>query len=201
MLIISFPHNPTTMVVDLSFFEHLVDFAKEHRLMVVHDFAYGDIVFDGYRAPSFLQAKGAKDVGVEFFSLSKSYNMPGWRVGFGVGNASMLAALARLKSYFDYGVFQPVQIASIIALNEDQRCVHETAEIYRRRRDTLVHGLKRIDGRSRSPRDHVRLRDSEAFKKWGLWNSQSCSCRKGRLGLSLESGSASTGGICEVCPG
>src|SRR4030042_6591411 len=125
MLIISFPHNPTTKVVDLNFFENLVDFAKDHHMMIVHDLAYGDIVFDGYRAPSLLQVKGAKDVGVEFFSLSKSYNMPGWRVGFALGNAEMLAALARLKSYFDYGVFQPIQIAAIIALNEDQNCVRE----------------------------------------------------------------------------
>ncbi|HSB04073.1 MAG TPA: alanine transaminase [Thermodesulfobacteriota bacterium] len=144
MLIVSFPNNPTTRVVDLDFFERLVDFAKEHRLMIVHDLAYGDIVFDGYRAPSLLQVKGAKDIGVEFFSLSKSYNMAGWRVGFACGNAQMLAALARLKSYFDYGVFQPVQIAAIIALNEDQRCVQETAEVYRKRRDTLINGLKRV---------------------------------------------------------
>ncbi len=128
MIILSFPHNPTTMVVDLNFFEDLVAFAKEHHLMIVHDLAYGDIVFDGYKAPSLLQVKGAKDVGVEFTSLSKSYNMPGWRVGFAVGNAEMLAALARLKSYFDYGVFQPVQIAAIIALNEDQSCVQQTVE-------------------------------------------------------------------------
>jgi alanine-synthesizing transaminase len=156
MLIVSFPHNPTTKVVDLEFFGKLVDFAKEHRLMIVHDFAYADIVFDGYRAPSLLQVKGAKDVGVEFFSLSKSYNMAGWRVGFAVGNPHMLAALARLKSYLDYGIFQPVQIAAIIALNgadetdhknglqAQQACVKEIVEIYRSRRDSLVAGLDRI---------------------------------------------------------
>jgi alanine-synthesizing transaminase len=152
MLIISFPHNPTTEVVDIDFFENLVAFAKGHHLMIVHDLAYGDIVFDGYRAPSLLQVKGAKDVGVELFSLSKSYNMPGWRVGFAVGNAEMLAALARLKSYLDYGVFQPVQIASIIALNEDQECVRETVEIYRKRRDTLVNGLRRIGWEIEKPK-------------------------------------------------
>ncbi|MGB9629835.1 MAG: aminotransferase class I/II-fold pyridoxal phosphate-dependent enzyme [Thermodesulfobacteriota bacterium] len=152
MLIISFPHNPTTKVVDLDFFENLVDFAREHHLMIVHDLAYADIVFDGYRAPSLLQVKGAKEVGVEFFSLSKSYNMPGWRIGFAVGNAEMLAALARLKSYFDYGIFQPIQIAAIIALNEDQSCVHETVEIYRKRRDTLINGLKRIGWEVEKPK-------------------------------------------------
>ncbi|OGP79931.1 MAG: alanine transaminase [Deltaproteobacteria bacterium RBG_16_49_23] len=152
MLIVSFPHNPTTKVVNLDFFERLVDFAKDHRLMVVHDLAYADIVFDGYRAPSLLQVKGAKDVGVEIFSLSKSYNMAGWRVGFAVGNPEMLTALARLKSYFDYGVFQPVQIAAIIALNEDQTCVRETSEIYQGRRDTLIHGLKRVGWEIEKPK-------------------------------------------------
>ena len=169
MLIVSFPHNPTTQVVDLDFFERLVGFAKEHRLMIVHDLAYGDIVFDGYRAPSLLQVKGAKDVGVEFFSLSKSYNMAGWRVGFACGNAQMLAALARLKSYFDYGVFQPVQIASIIALNEDQRSVHETAEVYRKRRDVLIHGLKRIGWEIEKPKGtmFVWAAIPKPFKKMG----------------------------------
>jgi alanine-synthesizing transaminase len=152
MLIISFPHNPTTKVVDLNFFENLVDFAKDHHMMIVHDLAYGDIVFDGYRAPSLLQVKGAKDVGAEFFSLSKSYNMPGWRIGFAVGNAEMLAALARLKSYLDYGAFQPIQIAAIIALNEDQGCVREIVEVYRRRRDTLIHGLKRVGWEIEKPK-------------------------------------------------
>ncbi len=169
MLIISFPHNPTTKVVDLDFFEKLVDFAKEHRLMVVHDLAYRDLVFDGYTAPSFLQVKGAKDVGVEFFSMSKSYSMAGWRVGFACGNAHMLAALARLKSYLDYGVFQPVQIASIIALNEDQRPVHETAEIYRKRRDTLINGLKRVGWEIEKPKGtmFVWAEIPKPFKKMG----------------------------------
>jgi alanine-synthesizing transaminase len=152
MLIVSFPHNPTTKVVDLNFFENLVAFARDHQLMIVHDLAYGDIVFDGYRAPSLLQVKGAKDVGVEFFSLSKSYNMPGWRIGFALGNAEMLSALARLKSYFDYGVFQPIQIAGIIALNEDQNCVRETVEAYRKRRDTLINGLRRVGWEIEKPK-------------------------------------------------
>ena len=186
MLIISFPHNPTTKVVDLDFFENLVDFAKDHRLMIVHDLAYGDIVFDGYRAPSLLQAKGAKDVGVEFFSLSKSYNMPGWRVGFAVGNAEMLAALARLKSYFDYGVFQPIQIASIIALNENQECVQETVEIYRRRRDTLIHGLKRVGWEIEKPKGtmFVWAEIPKPFQKMGSVEFSKLLLREGSVAVS-----------------
>ncbi|HEY3277366.1 MAG TPA: aminotransferase class I/II-fold pyridoxal phosphate-dependent enzyme [Syntrophorhabdaceae bacterium] len=144
MLIISFPNNPTTEVVDLEFFDKIVAFAKEHNLMVVHDLAYADLVFDGYRAPSFLQAKGAKDVGVEFYSLSKSYSMPGWRVGFAVGNKEMINALSRIKSYFDYGVFQPIQIASIIALNECDDEVLNIVDRYKGRRDVLCEGLSRF---------------------------------------------------------
>jgi len=143
MLIVSFPNNPTTEVVDIEFFKKLVEFAKEHNLLIVHDLAYADIVFDGYRAPSLLEVPGAKDVGVEFYSLSKSYSMPGWRVGFAVGNRRMIAALTRIKSYFDYGVFQPIQIASIIALNEGDKDVEEIVEKYRRRRDVLCEGLTR----------------------------------------------------------
>ena len=120
--------------------------------MSVHDFAYADLVFDGYRAPSFMQAKGAKDVGVEFFSLSKSYSMPGWRVGFAVGNPKMIRALTRIKSYLDYGIFQPVQIASIIALNSDEGCVKEIVETYCSRRDTLVNGLNRIGWKVEKPK-------------------------------------------------
>jgi alanine-synthesizing transaminase len=144
LLILSFPHNPTTAVVDLEFFKRVVAFAKEHNLIVIHDLAYADLVFDGYQAPSFLQAPGAKDVGVEFFTLSKSYNMPGWRVGFAVGNPRIIAALTRMKSYLDYGMFQPIQIASIIALKGPQDCVEQIVRTYRRRRDVLCNGLNRI---------------------------------------------------------
>jgi alanine-synthesizing transaminase len=144
LLILSFPHNPTTAVVDLEFFKRLVAFAQDHDLIVVHDFAYSDLVFDGYQAPSFLQVPGAKDVGVEFFTLSKSYNMPGWRVGFAVGNRRIIAALTRIKSYLDYGMFQPIQIASIIALNGPQECVQEIVDTYRARRDVLCDGLSRV---------------------------------------------------------
>lgn len=152
MLIISFPNNPTTEVVTLDLFREIAAFAQKYGLMVVHDLAYADLVFDGYRAPSFLQAEGAKEVGVEFFSLSKSYSMPGWRVGFAVGNARMIAALARIKSYFDYGVFQPIQIASIIALNEENGSVEEINEKYRRRRDALCASLSRIGWKVEPPR-------------------------------------------------
>lgn len=141
MLILSFPHNPTTMVVDEDFFKRLVEFALEYKIMVVHDFAYADLTFDGYRAPSFLAVPGAKEVGVEVFSMSKSYSMAGWRVGCAAGNPKMIEALRRLKSYIDYGIFQPVQIASIIALNEDQGCVQEIVDEYRDRRDALCSGL------------------------------------------------------------
>jgi alanine-synthesizing transaminase len=144
IMVLSFPHNPTTATVELDFFQKIADFAREHDILVVHDLAYADIVFDGYKPPSFLQAKGAKDVGVEFYSLSKSYNMPGWRVGFCVGNAETVAALKRVKSYLDYGIFQPIQIASIIALNGPQKCVKQICETYKERRDTLVNGLNRI---------------------------------------------------------
>ncbi|MEE9542402.1 MAG: alanine transaminase [Thermodesulfobacteriota bacterium] len=143
LMILNFPHNPTTICVDGDFFDKVVDFAKEHDMMVIHDLAYADIVYDGYKAPSFLAAKGAKDVGVEFFSLSKSYNMPGWRIGFAVGNPKMIAALTRIKSYLDYGIFQPLQIAAIIALNGPQECVTETCALYKKRRDAMVESFTR----------------------------------------------------------
>jgi alanine-synthesizing transaminase len=144
MLIISFPHNPTGEVVELDFFEKVVAFCKENQILLVHDLAYADITFDGYKAPSLLQVKGAKDIGVELFSMSKSYSMAGWRVGFVCGNRDMVNALTRIKSYLDYGMFQPIQIAAIIALNEDQDCVNEIVEVYRDRRDALISGLNRI---------------------------------------------------------
>jgi len=143
MLILNFPHNPTTEVVDIEFFRKIVDFARDHRMIVVHDLAYADLAFDGYSPPSFLQVPGAREVGIEFFTISKSYNMPGWRVGFAVGNRDLVAALARVKSYMDYGIFQPVQIAAIAALNGPQDCVAETCERYRQRRDVLCEGLER----------------------------------------------------------
>jgi len=169
MLIISYPHNPTTEVVTLDFFQKVVDYAKEHDILVIHDFAYADLVFDGYRAPSFLQAKGAKDVGVEFFSLSKSYSMAGWRMGFCCGNPETVAALKRIKSYLDYGVFQPIQIASIIALNGPDDCVQEIRTTYKERRDALVRGLNRAGWKIPKPKGTMFVwgRIPEKYRKMG----------------------------------
>lgn len=152
LILISFPHNPTTQCVDLNFFKEIVALAARHGTMIVHDFAYADIGFDGYKAPSILEVPGAKDLAVEIYSLSKSFNMAGWRVGFCLGNARLIYALARIKSYLDYGIFQPIQIASIIALRE---CGEETDKIcatYQRRRDVLVKGLNKAGWPVESPR-------------------------------------------------
>jgi alanine-synthesizing transaminase len=144
LLILNFPANPTTQCVDRSFFERLIPLCKDLGIYIVHDLAYADLVFDGYRAPSVLEVPGAKDIAVEFFTLSKSYNMPGWRVGFMVGNAKLVAALGRIKSYFDYGTFTPIQVASIAALEGPQECVAEIVETYKCRRDVLVPGLNKL---------------------------------------------------------
>ena len=144
VVLCSFPHNPTTKVVDLGFFEQLVEFARSRGVMIVHDLAYADLVFDAERAPSLMQVPGARDVGVEFFSMSKSYSMAGWRLAFCVGNKEMVGALTKLKSYLDYGVFQPIQIAGIIALNECPEVPKQIREIYRARRDALCDSLDRI---------------------------------------------------------
>lgn len=141
MLVLNFPGNPTGQCVDLEFFEKVIDIARQNNIWVVHDLAYADIVFDGYMAPSILQVKGAEDIAVEFFSLSKSYNMPGWRVGFMCGNQILVAALARMKSYLDYGMFTPIQVAAIQALEGPQDCVKEIRDMYQRRRDVLCDGL------------------------------------------------------------
>ena len=152
LLLISFPHNPTTTCVDLDFLCQIVRLAREHGTLVVHDFAYADLGFDGYKPPSILQVPGAKEVAVEIFSLSKSYNMAGWRVGFCLGNPKMIAALARIKSYLDYGVFQPVQIASIIALRECEEDTRKICAVYQKRRDVLATGLKRAGWNVEKPR-------------------------------------------------
>jgi alanine-synthesizing transaminase len=144
LLILNFPANPTTQCVDLPFFERIVALCKELGIYIIHDLAYADIVFDGYRAPSILEVPGAKDIAVEFFTLSKSYNMPGWRVGFMVGNKKLVSALGRIKSYFDYGTFTPIQVASIAALEGPQDCVAEIVENYKSRRDVLVPGLNKL---------------------------------------------------------
>jgi len=157
MLLISFPHNPTTTCVDLEFFEKVVRLARENETMIIHDFAYADLGFDGYKPPSILQVEGAKDVAVEIFSLSKSYNMAGWRVGFCLGNRKMIAALARIKSYLDYGVFQPIQIASIIALRECEEDTRKICALYQKRRDVLVTGLNRAKWPVEKPRGSMFL--------------------------------------------
>ncbi|HIE55481.1 MAG TPA: alanine transaminase [Chromatiaceae bacterium] len=144
MLVLNFPGNPTTQCVELDFFEKVVEIAKEHDIWVIHDLAYADIVFDGYRAPSILQVPGAEEIAVEFFSLSKSYNMPGWRVGFMCGNKTLVGALSRIKSYLDYGMFTPIQVAAITALEGPQECVKEIASMYESRRNVLCDGLKNV---------------------------------------------------------
>src|SRR5580700_7538748 len=151
-LIVNFPSNPTTQCVDLPFLARLVALAREYGFHLIHDLAYADIAFDGYKPPSVLEVPGAKDVAVEFFTLSKSYNMPGWRVGFMVGNKKLVSALARLKSYFDYGTFTPIQVASIAALEGPQDCVAQICDTYRRRRDVLVEGLNKAGWQVTSPK-------------------------------------------------
>ena len=152
MMIISYPHNPTTNVVDIDFFRKVIAFAKEHEIFVVHDLAYADLVFDGFKAPSILQVPGAKDVAVELYSMSKGYSMAGWRVGFVLGNQRMVGALTRIKSYLDYGMFQAIQIAATVALNGPYKYVEEAAEIYRRRRDCLIDGMARVGWEIEKPK-------------------------------------------------
>ncbi|MEJ2024572.1 MAG: aminotransferase class I/II-fold pyridoxal phosphate-dependent enzyme [Deltaproteobacteria bacterium] len=186
MLIISFPHNPTGTVVDRAFFEKLVDFCTEHNIMVVHDFAYADLVFDGYEPPSFLQIPGAKDIGVELFSLSKSYSMPGWRIGFCVGNPQIVSALRRIKSYLDYGVFQPIQIAAIIALNGPYDCVQEIVTIYKERRDVLVNGLRRVGWKVEKPKGtmFVWAKIPEPFQEMGSLEFSKMLIAKAKVAVS-----------------
>jgi alanine-synthesizing transaminase len=169
MLIINFPGNPTGQCVELPFFERIVALAREYGIYVVHDLAYADIVFDGYKAPSILQVAGAKDVAVEFFTLSKSYNMAGWRVGFMVGNRDLVYALARIKSYHDYGTFTPIQVASIVALEGPQECVEEIRLKYQRRRDVLVKGLHEAGWMVENPRAamYVWAEIPEAYRAMG----------------------------------
>jgi alanine-synthesizing transaminase len=157
VILISFPHNPTTTCVDLDFFREVIRMARHHGSYLVHDFAYADLGFDGYKPPSILQVEGAKEIAVEIFSMSKSYNMAGWRVGFCLGNAKMIAALARIKSYLDYGVFQPIQIASIIALRECEEDTEKIRALYQHRRDLLVEGLRRAGWPVESPRGSMFL--------------------------------------------
>ena len=175
MLIVGFPSNPTAMCVDLDFFERVVALARRHDIYVVHDLAYADIVFDGYQAPSIMQVPGARDVAVEFFTMSKSYNMAGWRVGFMVGNKDLVHALARIKSYHDYGTFTPIQVASIVALDGPQEAVEEIRLKYQKRRDVMVKGLHDADWMVENPKasmyvwakipDHYKAMGSLEFAK------------------------------------
>jgi alanine-synthesizing transaminase len=169
MLIINFPSNPTAMCVELGFFQRIVALARQHELYVVHDLAYADIVFDDYRAPSIMQVPGARDVAVEFFTMSKSYNMAGWRIGYMVGNRDLVGALARIKSYHDYGTFTPVQVASIVALEGPQDCVEETRLKYQRRRDVLAKGLHEAGWMVDVPRAsmYIWARIPEAYQAMG----------------------------------
>ena len=186
ILVINFPHNPTTAVVDLEFFKKIVAFAKEHDVIVIHDLAYADIAFDGYKAPSFLQVPEAKDVGVEFYTLSKAYNMPGWRVGFCVGNREVVGALAKLKSYLDYGIFQPIQIASTVALNGPQDCVKEVVQRYQNRRNVLVNGLNRIGWSVALPRAtmFVWARIPDPFRHMGSLEFSKLLLREAKVAVS-----------------
>ncbi|RLA80075.1 MAG: alanine transaminase [Deltaproteobacteria bacterium] len=186
MIILNFPHNPTTTVVDLSFFEKVVDFAKEHDILILHDLAYADLTFDGYKAPSILQVPRAKEVAVEFYTLSKSYSMPGWRVGFAVGNSRMIHALARLKSYFDYGMFQPIQIAAIIALRSDDSVVEGIVETYRSRRDVLVRGLKQVGWEVKKPKAtmFVWARIPEPYREMGSLEFSKLLLREAKVAVS-----------------
>ena len=186
MLIISYPHNPTTGVVDIDFFKKIVEFCQEHDMIVLHDFAYADLTFDGYKPPSFLQVPGAKDIGVEFYSMTKSFSMPGWRVGFCVGNREIVAALRRIKSYLDYGIFQPIQIAAIIALTGSYDCVSEIAEVYRKRRDTLISGLGRIGWEIEKPKGtmFVWAKIPEGFSKMGSVEFSKMLIREAKVAVS-----------------
>jgi len=187
MLIINYPHNPTTEVLEgLGFFEKVVAFAKENNVMVIQDFAYADLVFDGYKAPSILQVPGARDVAVEFFSLTKSYSMAGWRVGFCCGNKEMVGALTKIKSYLDYGMFQPIQIASIVALRGPQECVSQHAMTYQSRRDVLIDSLSKAGWETPSPRAtmFVWARIPEQFRKMGSLEFCKFLIEKGKVAVA-----------------
>jgi len=186
MLIINFPGNPTTQCVELDFFEKVVGIAREHGIWVVHDIAYAEIVFDGYKAPSIMQVPDAKDCAVEFYSLSKSYDMPGWRVGFMVGNPKLVAALARMKSYLDYGMFTPIQVAAITALEGPQDCVKQIAERYRVRRDVLCDGLNSIDWEIEKPKGtmFVWAPIPEQFKQLGSLEFSKLCLKEAKVAVS-----------------
>lgn len=187
MMILGFPSNPTAQCVELEFFEKVVALAKRYDVLVVHDLAYADIVYDGWKAPSIMQVPGARDVAVEFFTLSKSYNMAGWRIGFMVGNKTLVSALARIKSYHDYGTFTPLQVAAIAALEGDQQCVRDIAEQYKRRRDVLVKGCMKRAGWSKCRRLRCMSgrKSRNHMRPWVHWNLPR-NCLTKRRSVSLQ---------------
>jgi alanine-synthesizing transaminase len=186
MVVLGFPSNPTAQCVELEFFERVVKLAKEHNILVVHDLAYADIVFDGWKAPSIMQVPGARDVAVEFFTMSKSYNMAGWRIGFMVGNKELVAALARIKSYHDYGSFTPVQVAAIAALEGDQSCVQEICAKYQSRRDALVKGLHEAGWMVDSPKAsmYIWARIPERYRQLGSLEFAKLLLEKAKVSVS-----------------
>ncbi|HOV22559.1 MAG TPA: aminotransferase class I/II-fold pyridoxal phosphate-dependent enzyme [bacterium] len=185
-MILSYPNNPTTQVVEIDFFKEVVKFAKKNNLIVIHDNAYSEICFDGYKAPSFLQTPGAKNIGIEFYSLSKTYNMAGWRVGFAVGNKYIIQALTKLKSYYDYGIFTPIQVAAITALRLEQKYIDEVVETYRKRRDVLVNGLMRIGWKVEKPKAtmYIWAEIPEKYKKMGSMKFAMYLLEKGNVSVS-----------------
>jgi len=195
VIVLSFPHNPTTATVELDFMEHVVAFAREHEVVVVHDFAYADLAFDGYRPPSILEVPGAREVAVELYTLSKSFSMAGWRVGFLVGNPEVVAGLTRLKSWLDYGTFQPIQIAAISALTEASDTPNEVAEVYRGRRDALCEGLARVGWDVPRPRAtmFVWAPLPERFRELGSFGFAEHLAREGHVAVSPGSGFGSGG--------
>ncbi|SDA74082.1 MULTISPECIES: alanine transaminase [unclassified Janthinobacterium] len=186
MMVLGFPSNPTAQCVELEFFERVVALAKQHNILVVHDLAYADITFDGWKAPSIMQVPGARDVAVEFFTMSKSYNMAGWRIGFMVGNAELVAALARIKSYHDYGSFTPVQVAAIAALEGDQSCVTDICAQYQRRRDVLVKGLHEAGWMVEKPKAsmYIWAHIPEAYRHLGSLEFAKLLLEKARVSVS-----------------
>ncbi len=186
VLLLSFPNNPTARVATLDFFKKVVDLAREAKLILVHDLAYADLCYDGYKAPSIMQVEGAKDIAVEFFSLSKSYNMPGWRVGFMVGNPKIVNALKKIKSYLDYGIFQPIQVASITALNGPQDCVEEIRNTYRKRRDKLIDSFAKAGWHIEKPKAtmFVWAKIPEQFQKVGSLEFSKLLIEKAKVAVS-----------------
>ena len=195
MLVINFPGNPTTECVDLPFFEHIIEIAKANNIWVIHDLAYAAISFDGYKAPSILQVPGAEEIAVEFYSMSKTYNMPGWRVGFMVGNKTLVAALAKIKSYLDYGMFTPIQVAAIAALEGPQDCVEDIRSMYQSRRDVLCEGLNAIGWAVEKPKAtmFVWAPIPEVYRQMGSLEFSKKLLREARVAVSPGVGFGSYG--------